>query len=164
MKRASKPQQLPLRFSIGQTANDALVIFLISGGGSAMIEWPVSEDISLSDLRFANQELVSCGASIAEMNSVRRGFSAVKGGALARRSPAARLFTLIVSDTNPGDEASVASGPTLAPGLDSPEAMEVVEEISARIQFCRNRSRRCCVEQNYPTKGLTDLIKFSLTT
>lgn len=103
------------------------VIFLISGGGSAMIEWPISDDISLDDLRSANQTLVSCGASISEINSVRRAFSAVKGGGLARRAPYARMFTLIVSDTNPGDEASVASGPTLNPRADTPNAIEVVE-------------------------------------
>jgi hydroxypyruvate reductase len=106
---------------------NAIVIFLISGGGSAMIEWPVSDDISLRDLRAANQDLISCGASIAEVNAVRRAFSAVKGGGLARRSPRAQMFTLIVSDTNPGDEASVASGPTLAAPPDAPNAIEVVE-------------------------------------
>jgi glycerate 2-kinase len=104
----------------------ATVIFLISGGGSAMIEWPISDDISLDDLRAANQDLVSCGAHISEINSVRRVFSAVKGGGLARRAPHARVFTLIVSDTNPGDEASVASGPTLNPPADAPSALEVV--------------------------------------
>jgi len=91
-----------------------------------MIEWPVNDDISLRDLRAANQDLISCGASITEINSVRRAFSAVKGGGLARRSPRAQMFTLIVSDTNPGDEASVASGPTLAAPPDAPRAMEVV--------------------------------------
>ncbi|HEU4930803.1 MAG TPA: MOFRL family protein, partial [Pyrinomonadaceae bacterium] len=106
------------------------VIFLISGGGSAMIEWPVSDEISLRDLRAANQDLISCGASIAEVNSVRRAFSAVKGGGLARRSPRAQMFTLIVSDTNSGDEASVASGPTLAAPLDAPKAIEVLEHYS----------------------------------
>jgi hydroxypyruvate reductase len=116
-------------FALLDRANtdQATVIFLISGGGSAMIEWPVSDDISLRDLRAANQDLISCGASIAEINSVRRAFSAVKGGGLARRSPLAQMFTLIVSDTNPGDEASVASGPTLAPPSDAPNAIEVVE-------------------------------------
>jgi hydroxypyruvate reductase len=71
--------------------------------------------------------LISCGASIAEVNAVRRAFSAVKGGKLARRAPQAQTFTLIVSDTNPGDEASVASGPTLNPPSGSPKAIEVVE-------------------------------------
>lgn len=108
-------------------ADEATVVFLISGGGSAMIEWPVSDDISLADLRAANQILVSCGASIAEVNAVRRAFSAVKGGSLARRAPRARTFTVIVSDTNRGDEASVASGPTMNIPLDAPNAIEVME-------------------------------------
>jgi glycerate 2-kinase len=116
-------------FDLLDRANNeqATVIFLISGGGSAMIEWPISDDISLDDLRSANQALVSCGASISEINSVRRAFSAVKGGGLARRTPRAQMFTLIVSDTNPGDEASVASGPTLNPPADAPNAIDVVQ-------------------------------------
>ncbi len=116
-------------FTLLDRANDehATVIFLISGGGSAMIEWPMGDDISLDDLRSANQDLISCGARIAEINSVRRALSAVKGGGLARRAPNARMFTLLVSDTNPGDEASVASGPTLNPPADAPNAIDVVE-------------------------------------
>ena len=116
-------------FEILDRANSerAVVLFLISGGGSAMIESPVSEEISLADLRRANEVLVGCGARINEINSVRRAFSAVKGGALARRARHARLFTLIVSDTNKGDEASVASGPTLAVAEGAPSALEVVE-------------------------------------
>jgi glycerate 2-kinase len=116
-------------FALVDRANkeQGTIIFLISGGGSAMIEWPISDDISLDDLRSANQTLVSCGASISEINSVRRAFSAVKGGGLARRAPHAQMFTLIVSDTNPGDEASVASGPTLNPPLDAPSVLDVVE-------------------------------------
>jgi len=111
-------------------SESAVVIFLISGGGSAMLEWPVADDISLADLRVANQVLVNCGAPIAEINAVRRAFSAVKGRALARRARRAKIFTLIVSDTNRGDEASVASGPTLAPPRDAPPAIEVVEHYS----------------------------------
>jgi glycerate 2-kinase len=109
-------------------AEQATVIFLISGGGSAMIEWPVSDEISLPDLREANKALIACGAHIAEINSVRRVFSAVKGGKLARRAPRAQVLTLIVSDTNRGDEASVASGPTLPTPADAPDAMKVVEQ------------------------------------
>ena len=108
-------------------AEAATIVFLISGGGSAMIEWPVSDEISLADLQSANRILISCGAHIAEVNAVRRAFSAVKGGKLAGRAQNARLFTLIVSDTNPGDEASVASGPTLNPPADAPKAIDVVE-------------------------------------
>ena len=109
-------------------AERAFVVFLISGGGSAMLEWPASNDISLDALRDANQRLISCGARISEINAVRRTFSAVKGGALARRAPRAEMITLIVSDTNRGDEASVASGPTLAPSAGAPRAAEVIEQ------------------------------------
>ncbi len=108
-------------------AEEATIVFLISGGGSAMIEWPVSDEISLADLQAANKTLISCGAAIAEVNAVRRAFSAGKGGALARRAQNARLFTLMVSDTNPGDEANVASGPTFNPPADAPKAIEVVK-------------------------------------
>jgi glycerate 2-kinase len=95
----------------------ALVLFLISGGGSAMIEWPRERSVTLSDLRELNRVLVSCGASIEEINAVRRAVSAVKGGGLSACAPRARQITLIVSDTNTGDETNVASGPTLAPLL-----------------------------------------------
>ncbi|MGZ5484156.1 MAG: glycerate kinase type-2 family protein [Pyrinomonadaceae bacterium] len=105
----------------------ALVIFLISGGGSAMLEAPISKEITLEDLRSANQTLVTCGASISEINAVRRAFSAVKGGRLAMRAPNSKQVTLIVSDVPPGEEHSVASGPTLSPSADKPSAAEVVE-------------------------------------
>ena len=105
----------------------AIVLFLISGGGSAMVDWPLVSQMTLADLIEANRLLVSCGASIAEINSVRRAFSAVKGGRLAARAPSATQITLIISDTNPGDEASVASGPTIDPPENAPEARAVVE-------------------------------------
>lgn len=109
-------------------AEEAHVVFLISGGGSAMLEWPINNEITLDDLRKTNQTLIACGARINEINSVRRAFSAVKGGALARCAPKAQIVTLIVSDTNRGDEASVASGPTLAPPADAPQATEVIKQ------------------------------------
>jgi glycerate 2-kinase len=107
-------------------AEEATVIFAISGGGSAMIEWPVNPYISLSDLQQANRVLVTSGATIAEVNTVRRAFSAVKGGKLAGRAPNAEPITLILSDTNRGDEANVASGPTL-PASNSSTANEIVQ-------------------------------------
>jgi len=116
-------------------AEEALVVFLISGGGSAMLEWPVSDEISLEDLRTANQTLITCGARISEINSVRRAFSAVKGGALAQCAPKARILTLIVSDTNRGDEASVASGPTLSPSPGAPQAADVVEQYDLKYSL-----------------------------
>ncbi|MGI8917220.1 MAG: glycerate kinase type-2 family protein [Pyrinomonadaceae bacterium] len=112
---------------LAKAERNALIVFLISGGGSAMFELPVNESISLADLREANRQLVSCGASIAEINAVRRAFSAVKGGKLASIAPHRDQITLIVSDTNPGDATSVASGPTLEPDAAGGDAREVVQ-------------------------------------
>ncbi len=113
----------------------ALVVFLISGGGSAMIEWPISEDITLADLRMANNALVKSGASIAEINAVRRAFSAVKGGRLAARAPKCDQITLIVSDVPSGEERSVASGPSLASPDDAPDARDVIARYNLRPQL-----------------------------
>src|SRR5215813_6008286 len=89
-------------FSLLERANNdgAPILFMISGGGSAMMEWPRNERISLEDLRVANQRLVTCGATINEINVVRSAFSAIKGGGLANLAPQSPQITLIVSDTN----------------------------------------------------------------
>ena len=107
----------------------ALVVFLVSGGGSAMLEWPREEATTLADLREANRVLVTCGASIAEVNAVRRAFSAVKGGGLSLAAPRAAQVTLIVSDTAAGEPHAVASGPTFPPAPDrtTPGAQTVIE-------------------------------------
>jgi glycerate 2-kinase len=113
----------------------ALLIFLISGGGSAMIEWPINEEIKLADLQTANKALISCGASIGEINAVRRAFSGVKGGRLAARAPHCEQITLITSDVPPGEERNVASGPTLTPPNDAPDAREVITKYNLRCQL-----------------------------
>ena len=113
----------------------ALVIFLISGGGSAMMEWPIDESITLADLRAAHKALVSCGASISEINAVRRGFSAVKGGRLAARAPHCAQITLIISDVPAGEERNVASGPTLAPARNIADAREVINRYDLRSRL-----------------------------
>ena len=113
----------------------ALIIFLISGGGSAMIEWPINEDITLADLRAAHRTLVNCGASITEINGVRRAFSAVKGGRLADLAPHCDQITLIVSDVPQGEESSVASGPTLVPPEGATHAREVIARYDLRSRL-----------------------------
>lgn len=104
----------------------ALVIFLISGGGSALMEWPREEETTLEELRATNRALISCGANIEEINSVRRAVSAVKGGGLALRAQGCAQVSLIVSDTGAGREATVASGPTFDPPTDAPEAASII--------------------------------------
>jgi hydroxypyruvate reductase len=115
-------------FDLLRRADDerAIIIFLISGGGSAMLEWPRDERTTLEELQQMNAAIVSCGALIAEINAVRRAASAVKGGGLALRAPHCDQVSLIVSDTGRGEEATVASGPTFDPPKDAPDAASVI--------------------------------------
>jgi hydroxypyruvate reductase len=78
---------------------------------------------------------VNSGASIAEINSVRRTFSAVKGGRLAARAPNCRQITLIVSDVPKRRERFVSSGPWLAPGTDDPSPAKVISRLNLRAQL-----------------------------
>lgn len=116
-------------FDLLKTANEerALVIFSVSGGGSAMIEFPINDEITLDDLRLAHGALIKSGASISEINAVRRSFSAVKGGGLASRAAQCEQHTLWISDVPLGDERSIASGPTILPSKEEPNPLEVIE-------------------------------------
>jgi glycerate 2-kinase len=105
----------------------ALVIFLISGGGSAMLELPRDESITLEDLRETNRILVTCGAAIGEINAVRRAISAVKGGGLSRYASNTKQISLIISDTETNEDFNVASGPTLSPPDGSPNAISIID-------------------------------------
>ena len=91
----------------------SLVVVLISGGGSALMESPLSPELSLDDTRQLNQLLVTCGASIDEINTIRKHASAVKGGRLAVASSNAVKLTLAISDVPLGKESALASGPTI---------------------------------------------------
>ncbi len=115
---------------LANAENNALIFFLISGGGSAMFELPINERITIDELREANLQLVSCGATIAEINTVRRTLGSKRWQARFC-CLAADQITLIVSDTNPGDEANVASGPTIEPDVE-PNAIEVVKRYALK--------------------------------
>ena len=107
------------------TARDR-VFALVSGGGSALMTLPVA-GVSLADKQATTQMLLRSGATIAEINSVRKHLSAVKGGRLAVAAAPAHVTTLIISDV-PGDDPSfVASGPTVADHTTLAMAREVVE-------------------------------------
>ena len=95
----------------GLTAND-LVLCLISGGGSALLTLP-ADGLTFEDKQRINHALLSSGATIVEMNCVRKHLSRIKGGRLAAACAPARVVTLTISDV-PGDDVSViASGPTV---------------------------------------------------
>ena len=104
---------------------DDLVICLISGGGSALLPLP-GEGVSLDDKQSINRALLQSGATIAEMNCVRRHLSAIKGGRLAAACYPARIVNLLISDV-PGDNPmDIASGPTVGDTSTCGEALEIV--------------------------------------
>ncbi len=92
---------------------DDLVIFLVSGGGSALLEQPLDAGVTLTDLIAFHRVLVTGGLRIEEMNVLRKHLSAVKGGRLAARADPARQLTIYVSDVPEDKPSMVASGPTM---------------------------------------------------
>jgi glycerate 2-kinase len=108
----------------GLTADD-LVLVLISGGGSALLALP-ADGITLADKQAINRALLKCGAHIAEMNTVRKHLSAIKGGRLAATAAPARVVTLAISDV-PGDDLSIiASGPTVPDASTRTDALAIL--------------------------------------
>ncbi|CAH0293721.1 Putative hydroxypyruvate reductase [Massilia sp. Bi118] len=108
----------------GLTADDT-VLCLISGGGSSLLPLPL-EGITLEDKQAVSRALLASGASIGEMNCVRRHLSAIKGGRLAAACHPAHVVTLLISDV-PGDEAcDIASGPTVADASTCADALDIV--------------------------------------
>ena len=106
---------------------DDLVLALISGGGSALLAAP-AEGISLEDKQAVNKALLASGATISEMNTVRKHLSAIKGGRLARAAYPAKVVALMISDV-PGDDASIiASGPTVPDASTNADAIAIVEK------------------------------------
>ena len=119
-------------------SEDTLVLFLISGGGSAMFEQPIDPAITLDDLQTVNKTLVNCGAVINEMNIVRRNLSAVKGGKLAAAAPRSRQISLYISDVNSDDLTTVASGPTLPDSSTVEDFQRIVERYDLKNLFPKN--------------------------
>ena len=108
------------------------VIFLLSGGGSSLLALP-AEGITLQDKQAINKALLKSGATIGEMNCVRKHLSAVKGGRLAKACWPASVYTYAISDV-PGDEATViASGPTVADPTTSVQALAILARYSIEI-------------------------------
>lgn len=93
-------------------SQDDLVIFLISGGGSALFEKPLAPEVTLGDLGEFNKVLVTCGLPIEQINALRKHISAVKGGRLALRAFPAQQLTVFISDVPEALDSMVASGPT----------------------------------------------------
>ena len=110
----------------GLTADD-MVIALISGGGSALMVAP-AEGMTLADKMAVNRALLASGATISEMNAVRKHLSRIKGGRLALAARPAKVVSLLISDVPGDDPSEIASGPTVA----DPSDIATVREIVAR--------------------------------
>lgn len=96
-----------------RAGRDTFIFFLISGGGSAMLELPLDPAILLEDAIAFHETLIASGAPITEINTVRKYFSAVKGGRLALAAPEAEKLSLVLADVPLRDLATVASSPTM---------------------------------------------------
>ena len=106
----------------------ALVIFLISGGGSSIVEKPMDDEISLGDLIATYRALVHSGAPIAEINAVRKHVSAVKGGRMAQAAYPAQQVSLLVSDVPDRTPDALASGPTMPDSTTVEDCYRIVEK------------------------------------
>ncbi|MEW6514028.1 MAG: glycerate kinase [Pseudomonadota bacterium] len=111
---------------------DDTVLCLISGGGSALLPLPL-DGITLTDKQAVNRALLKSGASISEMNCVRRHLSAIKGGRLAAACHPARVITLAISDV-PGDHpGDIASGPTVGDATTCADALAIVRRYGIEL-------------------------------
>ena len=116
---------------LGQCDERTLVFFLLSGGGSSLVEQPLDPGVTLEDFQKLHAALVTCGAPIEEINAVRKHLSATKGGRLAAAAPRSMKVTLAVSDVPEEQESALASGPTLP----DPSTAADAERVAARYQL-----------------------------
>lgn len=108
----------------GLTANDT-VLFLLSGGGSALFEQPL---VSGEELQSITSQLLACGADIVEMNTVRKRLSGVKGGRFAKHCAPAKVFSIVLSDILGDPLDMIASGPACPDTSTCQQALDIVEK------------------------------------
>ncbi len=113
----------------------SLVIFLLSGGGSSIVEKPIDDEISLDDLITTYRTLVHSGAPIAEINAIRKHLSTVKGGRLAQAAFPAQQVSLLVSDVPDSTPDALASGPTMPDSTSVEDCYRIAEKHGLSQQF-----------------------------
>jgi glycerate 2-kinase len=113
----------------------SLAIFMISGGGSSIVEKPVDDDISLPDLAATYGTLVHSGAPIAEINAIRKHLSAVKGGRLAQAAYPAQQVSILVSDVPDDTPDALASGPTMPDSTSIHDCARIAAKYNLIDQF-----------------------------
>lgn len=135
----------------GLTADD-MAIALISGGGSALMVAP-AEGMTLADKMAVNRALLTSGATISEMNAVRKHLSRIKGGRLALAAKPAKVVSLLISDVPGDDPSEIASGPTVA----DPSDIETVREIVSRYELDLPETVRKVLEKGEETPKAGDI-------
>ncbi|MFF2321931.1 glycerate kinase [Agrobacterium sp. NPDC058088] len=135
----------------GLTADD-MVIALISGGGSALMVAP-AQGMTLADKMAVNRALLASGATISEMNAVRKHLSRIKGGRLALAAKPAKVVSLLISDVPGDDPSEIASGPTVA----DPSDIETVREIVSRYALDLPETVRRVLEKGEETPKAGDI-------
>jgi hydroxypyruvate reductase len=113
----------------------ALVIFMISGGGSSVVEKPADSEIVLPDLIATYKTLVHSGAPIAEINAVRKHLSATKGGRMARAAQGVQQVSILVSDVPENALDSLASGPTMPDSTTVDDCYRIVNHYRMLADF-----------------------------
>jgi glycerate 2-kinase len=113
----------------------SLVIYLLSGGGSAMAEKPIDDEISLDDLIATYRALVHSGAPIAEINAIRKHLSAVKGGRMAVAASPAQQVSILVSDVPDNMTDALASGPTMPDSTSVEDCYTIAAKYNMLEQF-----------------------------
>ena len=121
--------------SLSAQNESSLIIFLLSGGGSSIVEKPIDEHISLDDLIATYRVLVHSGAPIVEINAIRKHLSAVKGGRLAQATYPARQVSLLISDVPDNAQDAVASGPTMPDSTSVEDCYRIASQHEMLEQF-----------------------------
>lgn len=117
---------------VQQLNADDTVLCLISGGGSSLLPLPL-DGITLEHKQQVNQALLTSGATIGEMNCVRRHLSAIKGGRLAAACHPAKVVTLLISDVPGDDPRDIASGPTVADASTCADALAIIQRYAIEL-------------------------------
>lgn len=150
---------------VGELTAQDLCLVLISGGGSALLPCP-KPPLTLEDKQAVTRFLMNNGATINELNSIRKRLSLIKGGGLARASKAGRLISLIISDVIGDPLDVIASGPTYPDSTSDADALAVLTKFSAAssdvpqrvLEFLRDASQYNKSEPDFPSNVFNNII------
>ena len=122
---------------------DDTVLFLVSGGGSALFECPLTEEAQMADI---TKQLLASGADIVEMNTIRKRLSGVKGGRFAELASPAKVFSIVLSDIIGDPLDMIASGPAYPDSSTCEQALEIVKKYGLRL----SDAAMACLKQETP--------------